>query len=783
MHAITTSNAAATCDEFVEADTKANLPEASKEMNHVNNPIGFKSAPSNSFSSHALGTAVNPPRSLDSPEKSTLAAADFFDVFKIPDPPTPRSPKAFDELAYSSYRDILKSVSNGEKFRRSHTKRPIPDKVAAAVMRWLEAEERETVVPVMLPCLDSALRCGVPPDSFLKRAGEGSLHSDIDAQRKNFLQASGWTSAEYNMAKGVLLQISNFCAKNANGQPLEVVWSKVKELGVSYQKTIQNLLYVSANFAVSGRRRKKMGGSRLSLLDILDDSEGSNGVETESLTDLTDEIATYHDLLFEPTEQSVSIRVNLLVSQGKAAEAESLLSSQVQRGGEIRLRACAPVLRQLLQEGKSLDALRLFDKMKQMPLVIIDDETFVTLIGGLAENQCFSSDCLITPDLKRLGYTSKSGVEMFDELMRQMSDKISEIPMNLAKRWHSSFVRGFADANIGEHNSLLPLRINKTPAPDDQLIMNRVSIDPSTGYCSRSGSTLRLLHLDADEKENLRDSVRSMAQAEYLSFHKEVLRKPKGEQTENDIDHFSTWLDTREGPPFTAIVDGANVGYYMQNFDDGRFSFHQIKFVVDTLEQLGETVLVILPGKYGYNRFSVTIGGGLQNLTDEEVAIRNQLRSSGRLYLVPRGMLDDFYWIMASMSNQTKARAGEDISVFPNDPSGRWPGTRPVLVTNDQTRDHKLGMMSEPRLFKRWYSNYIVNYNFAGFVHGNPSHSDIGFAKADFYSREIQGNPSLNSNGQVVGTSWHFPLSDTEDNEEGWFCIRIPTRLRRPTSS
>lgn len=81
-------------------------------------------------------------------------------------------------------------------------------------------------------------------------------------------------------------------------------------------------------------------------------------------------------------------------------------------------------------------------------------------------------------------------------------------------------------------------------------------------------------------------------------------------------------------------------------------------------------------------------------------------------------------------------------------------------------RDHQIEML-EPMLFRRWFSNYIVNYNFAPFVNGRSAHhSEIGFSPADFFSREIQGNKD--EDGSMI---WHFPIAG-EDCE--WFCIRIP---------
>jgi hypothetical protein len=109
---------------------------------------------------------------------------------------------------------------------------------------------------------------------------------------------------------------------------------------------------------------------------------------------------------------------------------------------------------------------------------------------------------------------------------------------------------------------------------------------------------------------------------------------------------------------------------------------------------------------------------------------------------------------------------GTDLSVAAGDPNGRWPGARPVLVTNDQMRDHQLEMLKLPRLFRRWYSNCIVNYHFAAFVEGKNTHGAIGFSPADFFSREIQGNKT--DDGAMM---WHFPLAGKDDE---YFCIRMP---------
>jgi hypothetical protein len=77
---------------------------------------------------------------------------------------------------------------------------------------------------------------------------------------------------------------------------------------------------------------------------------------------------------------------------------------------------------------------------------------------------------------------------------------------------------------------------------------------------------------------------------------------------------------TREGEPFTTFIDGPNVGYFMQNFDQGKFNIHQVNFMLNALEKMGENVLVIMPQKYALQSFN-TSAGGRQYLDKEEMAI------------------------------------------------------------------------------------------------------------------------------------------------------------------
>lgn len=127
--------------------------------------------------------------------------------------------------------------------------------------------------------------------------------------------------------------------------------------------------------------------------------------------------------------------------------------------------------------------------------------------------------------------------------------------------------------------------------------------------------------------------------------------------------------------------------------------------------------------------------------------------------------------MLASVSDQTVARKNDNLDVSIDNTEGRWPGTRPMLLSNDQMRDHKMELL-EPRLFRRWTSSHIVNYNFTAFVNDECVDREIGFSAPDFFSNEIQGNPTLGGSSSSC-MAWHFPVSDWDEDER--FCIRLPS--------
>jgi hypothetical protein len=201
------------------------------------------------------------------------------------------------------------------------------------------------------------------------------------------------------------------------------------------------------------------------------------------------------------------------------------------------------------------------------------------------------------------------------------------------------------------------------------------------------------------------------------------------------------------------MVDGANVAYYGQSW----VQYSSLKLVVEKLESMGERTLVVMPWKYTRGGFRNS--RSWQELTENDFKVLEWLKANEMIYVVPRLCLDDYFWMLASVSNQTNSRLGADLTVPMGNSQGRFGGMRPMLVTNDQMRDHKLDLL-EPREFRRWCSCHIVNYHIDEEWKDNRK---VLFNAADYFSHEIQGNLHPTKKGKV----WHFPIS----NSSNWLCI------------
>ncbi len=316
--------------------------------------------------------------SVDSALNSRLSISDI-----IPPPFTGNDSDLLDDRnsvgyncsveSWKQYSEMLDEVIEGPKFlarfygKRNESKSEDEAEKARQireVVEWLNS--KTPLVESNLPTLNLALAGELSntsddsetkatesdDDSEITTATNGSYTSrrhlfraELDSQKELFLNNSGWTKKQYEVATGALVAMGNLCARNCTAPPLDAAWSKLKELGypMKNKDVLHNYLYVASTFSLPKRKftladerfdDNQIGSedSSPSVMDLLYgtsemySSVGSSD-DLEDEIDLSAEVALCHDFLHEATEQSTGIHVRRLVQLGRANEAEILLEA------------------------------------------------------------------------------------------------------------------------------------------------------------------------------------------------------------------------------------------------------------------------------------------------------------------------------------------------------------------------------------------------------------------------------------------------------------------------
>ncbi|XP_052187073.1 proteinaceous RNase P 2-like isoform X2 [Diospyros lotus] len=197
-------------------------------------------------------------------------------------------------------------------------------------------------------------------------------------------------------------------------------------------------------------------------------------------------------------------------------------------------------------------------------------------------------------------------------------------------------------------------------------VVRRSNVD-SAGHCLSCEQHLDCVDIDRAETEKFSQSVASLA------MEREV---------QSNFRNFQDWLEKH--PEYEAIVDGANIGLYQQNFADGGFCISQLDAAVKELHnRSNKWPLVILHSK--------RIRTLLENASNRELL--QEWMDQGLLYGTPYGSNDDWYWLYAAVKLKC------------------------LLVTNDEMRDHIFELLAR-NFFLKWKERHQVRYNFAKGVKG-----------------------------------------------------------------
>lgn len=207
-----------------------------------------------------------------------------------------------------------------------------------------------------------------------------------------------------------------------------------------------------------------------------------------------------------------------------------------------------------------------------------------------------------------------------------------------------------------------------------------VSIPPSTAICPHCEGSVDNIPLQPAEKQELREALYKLAQK-------------SSSNGRSHLQAFESFLQSQK--EFEYIIDGANVAYDNQNFEGGRFSYGQIRLVLEELERIGKRVLVILPAQYGPKHFpliynSIRLSARSIRLRPNEMAFIRKLEAKKMLYIVPQGMNDDLFWLLATVYEGRKNEC--------------------FVVTNDLVRDHALSAMAS-KTFARLRTSMVVYFS------------------------------------------------------------------------
>ena len=193
------------------------------------------------------------------------------------------------------------------------------------------------------------------------------------------------------------------------------------------------------------------------------------------------------------------------------------------------------------------------------------------------------------------------------------------------------------------------------------------------------------------------------------------------------------------------IIDGANVGYFGRRPPKDKLSFQQIDRVIHALmsepSSYGKKVLLILHQRH------------FKRLSNSQYRIVDAWKRDRILYQTPHRMNDDWFWLYAAVYSSQFVR-------------------QPLVITNDQMRDHHFQMLSQ-RCFLKWRERHVVRFGFSN-LYDFRVPPTFWFPLP--YSTQIQDSAS----------SWHFPVSQrnqqdtsksdaaTEEPPESceWFCLQ-----------
>ena len=457
----------------------------------------------------------------------------------------------FDTSLFEVYEEAMKEIIDSPRFSNKKDKK---SDIEIAIQYLMDDQKK---IPIHLPTLqtsNSSCASVHSPSDYSKLKDQ--FHKELEQQRQQFMKKTNMTQTQYQLALRGFCILGDFCAKRSMANPLYIAWKKIKEAGmIPREQSMNTFLYaVSVGESMitdaTSNSNSITSPVKPSIL-LLNDTTYDSTKDKDSL-DVPSEIATFHDILYKPTEKSVSLRVKRLVAKGKFTDAEAMLEMPIYENSQkkenlLKLRTYFPILRGYCEQGNCEAALKLFKRMKQSPGVQLESENHVLVIATLAANGYFRNDKKPIKSAIDLGYSVGNGPVLFDELAQEMADDVLEITSASARRLSNAFKsahtinnpdpkiscdtipNAMLDKNEIKSDdeddyllkalpSLVAIPQNNETAAAHTLVVSRIAVDGNTAVCPRTKARLRLIMLEEHQKQEFHDALIRLSSEQFQTF-------------------------------------------------------------------------------------------------------------------------------------------------------------------------------------------------------------------------------------------------------------------------
>jgi mitochondrial ribonuclease P protein 3 len=472
------------------------------------------------------------------------------------------------------------------------------------------------------------------------------------------------------------------------------------------------------------------------------------------------------DMKLALTENAYTALVRIFCRAKDFHEAERILNeAEMTQQCKAKLRLYTPLLVAYCELGRLLEAVTVWHRITMKGLVLSESEY-----------------CALIQCCRKTG-----NVVVFERVLSDLSEEIfvpsHETTRSIINWFESPHAVGtcFQPPHMEESNIYIQELLKTIQVPYEEttpiaglmsttaiqgwIISRQCSIDPQTGLllsgCLK-GESLKPFALTVKAWEDMKRMNEKIAVTGKISENDTTDYQGGGKGRKMVVDahalagrekHWLTFQECLERleHPVSILIDGANVGFYEQNFAGApkHVDYNQIDWIVQHfMQKMKQGVLLVMHSRH----FA-------QNLMPSYAEpILQKWVDSGLLYRTPPGMNDDWFWLHAALHF----------------------GPETLIVTNDEMRDHNFQMVA-PRSFVRWRDRHQIHFDFGGWMKDNHGRSlgyrEVKLKYPDPYSRRIQRVldglvlplPKKGDMNRFLDGAF---VADDEPVEEMYLCIR-----------